>query len=119
VDHWLSDFASTLGLTSEAGVVATDFLWQGILVKLCNLTVLLNQKNASSQVELRPDFTGLFNDILVIKGETKTDSSEIPTAIAELINKFHSAPDVSQPLSYNTWNSVQSADHFSAPNILR
>lgn len=31
VDQWLSDFASTLGLTSESGVVATDFLWQGIL----------------------------------------------------------------------------------------
>ena len=59
VDQWLSDFASTSGLTSESSVVATDFLWQGILGMLCNLTVLLNQKDPSSQASLRPDFTGL------------------------------------------------------------
>eukprot|EP01038_Epipyxis_sp_PR26KG_P015919 gene15919-21597_t len=97
VDQWLSDFASTLGLTSESGVVATDFLWQGILGKLCNLTVLLNQKDASSQVKLRPDFTGLFNNIFVIKGEAKTDSSEIPTAISELIDKFHATAHLMFP----------------------
>ena len=97
VDQWLSDFASTLGLTSESGVVATDFLWQGILGKLCNLIVLLNQKDPSSQVKLRPDFTGLFNDILVIKGEAKTDSSEIPTAISELIEKFHATAHLMFP----------------------
>jgi hypothetical protein len=97
VDQWLSDFASTLGLTSESGVVATDFLWQGILGKLCNLIVLLNQKDPSSQVELRPDFTGLFNNILVIKGVAKTDSSEIPTAIAELIDKFYATAHLMFP----------------------
>jgi hypothetical protein len=89
VEQWLSDFAVNLGLTSESGVIANDYLWQGILGILCNLTLLLNQKDPSSQVKLRPDFTGLFNNILVIKGEAKTDSSEIPTAIAELIDKFH------------------------------
>lgn len=89
VDQWLCDFVASLGLTSETGVVASDLLWQGILSKLCNLTLLLNQKDPSSQVKLRPDFTGLFNNILVIKGEAKTESTEIPTAISELINKFH------------------------------
>jgi hypothetical protein len=60
-------------------MVATDFLWQRILGILCNSTVLLNQ----------PDFTGgVFNNILVIIGEAKMDSSEIPTAIAELIKDF-------------------------------
>ena len=51
VDQWISDFASTLGLTSESGVVATDFLWQGVLGKLCNLILLLNKKDKSSQVK--------------------------------------------------------------------
>ena len=87
VDQWLSDFASTLGLTSESGVVATDFLWQGILGKLCNLTVLLTT----------PDFTGMFNNILVIKGEGMADSSEIPTAISELIDKFHATAHLMFP----------------------
>lgn len=87
VDQWLSDFASTLGLTSESGVVATDFLWQGILGKLCNLTVLLTT----------PDFTGMFNNSLVIKGEAMTDSSEIPTAISELIDKFHATAHLMFP----------------------
>ena len=89
VDQWLSDFASTLGLTSVSSVVATDFLWQGILGILCNLTVLFNQKDPSSQAQLRPNFTGLFNNILVIKGDAKSDSREIATAIAELIDRFH------------------------------
>lgn len=97
VDQWLSDFASTLGLTSESSVVATDFLWQGILGKLCNLIVLLNQKDPSSQVKLRPDFTGLFNNVLVIKSEAKIDSSEIPTAIMELIDKFHATAHLMFP----------------------
>jgi hypothetical protein len=89
VDQWLSDFSSTLGLTSESGVVATDYLWQGILAKLCNLNVLLNQTDPSSQIRMRPDFTGMFNSILVIKSEAKSDISEIPSAISELIVKFH------------------------------
>ena len=97
MEQWLSDLAGALGLTSESGVVATDFLWQVILGLLCNLTVLLNQKNASSQVELRPDFTGLFNNVLVIKGEAKTDSSEIPSAISELIDKFHATAHLMFP----------------------
>ena len=78
-------------------MVAADLLWQGILGKLCNLTLLLNQKDPSSQLKLRPDFTGLFNNILVIKGEAKTESIEIPTAISELIEKFHSTAHLMFP----------------------
>ena len=89
VDLWLSEFIPSLGATSEAGVTAADFLWQGILGKLCDLTLCLNQKDPSSQFRLRPDFTGLYKDMLVIKGEAKNEAIEIPTAIAELIDKFH------------------------------
>ena len=89
VDSWLSDFIPSLGFNSETGVTAADIHWQGILGKLCDLTLCLNQKDPSSQIKLRPDFTGLYKDMLVIKGEAKNEAGELPTAISELINKFH------------------------------
>lgn len=90
VDQWVSEFAVSLGLTSESAVVANDFLWQGILGTLCNLTIHLNE---SSHV----NFTGLFNNILVIKGEARADSSAISIAISELIDKFHSTAHLMFP----------------------
>jgi hypothetical protein len=97
VDSWLSDLVPSLGLTSESGVVASDLNWQAVLGKVCNLTILLNQKDASSQPQLRPDFTGLFNNMLVIKGEAKAESVDIPTAISELIDKFHATAHLMFP----------------------
>lgn len=95
MDLWISEFASSLGLTSETGVVAADLLWQGTLAKLCNLTIL--QSDASSQIKLNSDFTGLFNNMLVIKSEAKADSLAIPSAISELIDKFHSTAHLMFP----------------------
>lgn len=89
VDQWISDFALTSSATSEISVVSMDFLWQGILDKICGLTLLLNQCDPSSLIRLRPDFTALFNKMLVIKGEAKAEAENIPTAIQELIGKFH------------------------------
>jgi hypothetical protein len=89
VDSWLSDFIPSLGFSSETSVTASDIHWQGILGKLCDLKLCLNQKDPSSQIKLRPDFTGLYKDMLVIKGEAKNDSIEISNAISELIDKFH------------------------------
>jgi hypothetical protein len=89
----------SLGLTSETGVIASDMNWQAVLAKVCNLTILLNQKDASSLPKLRPDFTGLLNNMLVIKGEAKSDSVNIPTAISELIDKFHATAHLMFPAS--------------------
>ena len=48
------------------------------------------KKDASSQISLRPSFTGMYQDTLVVKGEAKILRSQIPTAIKEIISKFHS-----------------------------
>ena len=76
-------------IETDKATMEVEAVDEGILAKICNLIILLNQKDPSSQIRMRPDFTGLFNNILVIKGEAKTDSSEIPTAILELVEKFH------------------------------
>jgi hypothetical protein len=58
---------------------------------------MLNQKDPSSQIALRPDFTGMYNGTLVVKGEAKAERSQIPTAIAELISKFHKTAQLMFP----------------------
>lgn len=87
LDTWIECFGGST--TSETTVVANDLLWQKILQVLCHLTLLLNEKDPSSQIRLRPDFTALHQGMLVIKGEAKCDIKEMGTAIKELIDKFH------------------------------
>jgi hypothetical protein len=76
--------------TSETTVAGTDLLWQNILQMLCGLQILHNEKDASSKVILRPDFTAMYNGMLVMKAGAKANSDEIPVAIKELTDKFHS-----------------------------
>jgi len=87
IDTWIECFGGST--TSETTVVANDLLWQKILQVLCHLTLMLNEKDPSSQIRLRPDFTALHLGILVIKGEAKCNVKEMETAISELIDKFH------------------------------
>ena len=88
IDMWLDGTVSSA--SSETATVVLDSNWQLVLEKVCNLTVFLNQKGASSQISLRPDFTGMYLNTLVVKGEAKAQRSQIPSAIKELISKFHS-----------------------------
>jgi hypothetical protein len=87
LDTWIECFGGSTN--SETTVVANDLLWQKILQVLCHLTLMLNEKDPSSQIRLRPDFTALHLGMLVIKGEAKCDIKEMETAIKELIDKFH------------------------------
>lgn len=87
IDTWIECFGGSP--TSETTVVANDVLWQKALQVLCNLTVFLNEKDPSSQIRLRPDFTAFFQKVLIMKTESKINISELPIAIDELIEKFH------------------------------
>eukprot|EP01031_Cornospumella_fuschlensis_P034644 gene34644-41951_t len=87
VDSWIDCFGGST--TSETTVVANDLHWQRILQVLCHLTLMLNEKDPSSQISLRPDFTALHQGMLLIKGEAKCNIKEMETAIKELIDKFH------------------------------
>jgi hypothetical protein len=46
---------------------------------------------------LRPDFTALCNDILVVEGEAKVERSQISHAIKELVYNFHSTAQLRLP----------------------
>jgi hypothetical protein len=87
VDTWL--LYPVVSSTSETSVAILDGMWQKALAVISNLRVLLNEKDPSSQVRLRPDFTGLKGNIVVIKGEAKVDPRDLNNAVNELIDKFH------------------------------
>eukprot|EP01031_Cornospumella_fuschlensis_P030529 gene30529-36896_t len=87
VDAWIECFGGSV--TSEATVVANDFLWQKVLQVLCDLQLILNEYDPSSQVWLRPDFAALRGQTLVMKGEAKCNLMDISSAIKELTGKFH------------------------------
>eukprot|EP00603_Paraphysomonas_imperforata_P012653 CAMPEP_0114467014 /NCGR_PEP_ID=MMETSP0104-20121206/9385_1 /TAXON_ID=37642 ORGANISM="Paraphysomonas imperforata, Strain PA2" /NCGR_SAMPLE_ID=MMETSP0104 /ASSEMBLY_ACC=CAM_ASM_000202 /LENGTH=427 /DNA_ID=CAMNT_0001640429 /DNA_START=126 /DNA_END=1409 /DNA_ORIENTATION=+ len=87
VDVWLEHKILSMG--TETSVVVLDAQWQQVLKTICSLTVMLNEKDPSSDIKLRPDFTGMFGGMLVIKGEAKLLARDLESAIDELVHKFH------------------------------
>lgn len=87
VDNWLRH--DLINLTSETSVVALDTCWQSVLKHVAGLMIYVNQKDASSQIQLRPDFVGLSHGRIFIKGEAKATQSDMGQASDELVDKFH------------------------------
>lgn len=87
VDAWVDCFGGSPN--SETTVVAHDMLWQQVLQTICNLNLMLNERNPSSQTRLRPDFSALHHDKLVMKGVAKCDLGGLGRAVTELVSKFH------------------------------
>jgi hypothetical protein len=87
IDTWL--FHNVINEGSEMVVMGLDYLWQGVMSILCGLSVLLDQHDPSSMIRLRPDFTALFRNMLVMKGEAKADQNDMVSHALDLITKFH------------------------------
>lgn len=87
LDHWLDHLP--LNSTSEQSVVQLDGSWQNVVKRVCQLTVMNNEHDASSLPRLRPDFTAFYHGMLVMKGEAKVSQADLDTMSDELINKFH------------------------------
>jgi len=87
VDAWLEHML--VSMTSEQAVVGLDTLWQVVLRKVAKVAVLLNEHDASSMKNLRPDFTALFNNVLVMKGEAKASHADMMASSDALVTKFH------------------------------
>jgi hypothetical protein len=87
VDIWLKH--DLMNLTSETSVVAMDTCWHFVLKHAAGLVMYANEKDASSQVQLRPDFVGLSNGRIFIKGEAKATQHDLLDARDELVDEFH------------------------------
>jgi hypothetical protein len=87
IDYWL-DY-QIVSLTSEQAVVGQDIIWQHLLKTISMVNILLDQHDSSSEARLRPDFTATFNGVLVIKGEAKTNQTDMLDSKNELVSKFH------------------------------
>jgi hypothetical protein len=104
LDSWLNHHV--LNYTSEQSTVALDALWQNVLKRLCILTVLLDEHDSSSLPSKRPDFTALYNNMIVMKGEAKATEQDMQSMSDELINKFHGTAYKSFPRGSNSIPAV-------------
>lgn len=87
LDPWLEH--KLLSFTSEQAVVILDGMWQTVVKSIANVVVYLDEHDASSQKKLRPDFTAMFQNCLVMKGEAKASQDDMMTNIGDLVKKFH------------------------------
>ncbi len=65
-----------------------DLQWQSVLT-LAGVTIYLNQRDPSSQVRLRPAFTAMHRNALVMKGESKAILNDMVENERNLITNFH------------------------------
>ena len=88
VDTWLHHRVQNY--TSEMSVAILDGNWQNVLKSLTGVAILLDEHDLSSQPRLRPDFTAMYDKILVMKGEAKATLFDMMSSAAdELVSKFH------------------------------
>jgi hypothetical protein len=87
VDAWVG--AVGCSLKSERTVIGDDLLWQRTLQLLCNLALVLSERDASSEIYQRPGFTALCLGALVLKAEAKCDVKDMGTTIKDMIDRFH------------------------------
>lgn len=78
-----------ISLSSEQAVVGLDMMWQQVLTS-AGVTIYLDQHDPSSQVRLRPDFSAMHRNALVMKGEAKALLQDMVENQNDLISKFHS-----------------------------
>jgi hypothetical protein len=99
VDVWLNH--DLINLTSETSVVALDTCWQFVLKHAAGLMIYVNEKDASNQIRLRPDFVGSSNGRIFIKGEAKATQHDLVEARDELVDKFHKMATQVFPIGCN------------------
>jgi|EP00975_Prorocentrum_lima_P038636 hypothetical protein len=87
LDPWLEH--RLLSLTSEQAVVILDGMWQTVIKAITNVVVYLDEHDLSSQKKLRPDFTAMFQNCLVMKGEAKASQADMMASSGDLTRKFH------------------------------
>jgi hypothetical protein len=88
VDCWIDSFGGSA--TSETTVVANDMQWQKTLQVLCDLTLMLDDGDQQPRwVHSRPNFTGMHEGVLVIKGGARLDVFDRATLIQRLTGKLH------------------------------
>ena len=78
-----------LTYTSEQAVIALDSLWQDVVKQVANVQICLDQHDASSIANARPDFTAMHQNAIVMKGEAKVTAVEMNSKSGELTQKFH------------------------------
>ena len=87
VDSWLQH--SMLSPTSEQAVVIVDGAWQNVIKSIAFVVVLLDEHDKSSTTRRRPDFTAMYNGVLVMKGDAKATLADMMASSNELVSKFH------------------------------
>lgn len=87
LDTWLEH--RLLTLTSEQAVVILDGMWQQVIKSIASVVVFLDEHDMSSEKKLRPDFTAIFQNCLVIKGEAKASHADMMASYGDLTRKFH------------------------------
>ena len=88
VDTWHTH--QLLSLTSEQAVVILDGMWQSVIKSIATgIVILLDEHDVSSQKSLRPDFTAMFENCLVMKGEAKAGIIDMMASSGDLTKKFH------------------------------
>jgi len=87
IDTWLEH--KLLSFTSERAVVILDGMWQVVIKCITSVVVYLDEHDASSQKRMRPDFTAMFANCLVMKGEAKSSLADMMASSGDLTKKFH------------------------------
>jgi hypothetical protein len=88
VDCWIDSFGGSA--TSETTVVANDMQWQKTLQVLCDLSLMLDDGDQQPRwVHSRPNFTGMHEGVLVIKGGARLNVFDRATLIQRLTGKLH------------------------------
>jgi hypothetical protein len=87
IDAWVGAVGDSI--KSERTVIGNDLLWQRTLQLLCNLALVLSERDASSETYPRPGFTALCRGALVLKAEAKCDMKDMGTTIKDMIDRFH------------------------------
>ena len=87
LDTWLDH--QLLSLTSKQAVVILDGMWQNVVKSIANVAVLLDEHGVSSQTKLRFDFTAMFENCFVMKGEAKANLLDMMASSGDLTKKLH------------------------------
>lgn len=88
VDSWNQHHL--LSYTSEQAVVILDGNWQGVIKYIVTGSAIhLDEHDVSSQKKLRPDFTAMFQNCIVMKGEAKATITDMMESAGDLTRKFH------------------------------
>jgi hypothetical protein len=108
LDVWFEH--QLVSLTSEQAVIALDSMWQNVLKRVVMANILMDEHDASSTKLLRPDFTVLYCNALVMKGEAKATYTHMNATENDLIKKFHKAAFKMFPRGCNSIPAVMTCN---------